>query len=93
MAIYFASVKTRPRSSAPCPTRSPTFIWRTSGPTGFTSTSTPGKGAIDFRSIFAALREIRYAGWVTVELYPYETTAAGVAKQAFEHLKPLLSEA
>jgi sugar phosphate isomerase/epimerase len=52
----------------------------------------PGKGAIDFRSIFAALREINYSGWVTVELYPYETTAAGVAKQAFEYLKPLLNE-
>jgi sugar phosphate isomerase/epimerase len=52
----------------------------------------PGKGAIDFRSIFAALREIHYPGWVTVELYPYETTAAGVAKQAFEYLKPLLNE-
>jgi sugar phosphate isomerase/epimerase len=52
----------------------------------------PGKGAIDFRSIFAALREIKYVGWVTVELYPYETTAAGVAKQAIEYLQPLLNE-
>jgi len=50
----------------------------------------PGKGAIDFGSIFAALDEIQYAGWVTVELYPYETTAAGVAKTAFQYLKPLL---
>lgn len=50
----------------------------------------PGKGAIDFRSIFAALDDVRYTGWVTVELYPYETTAAGVAKAAFAYLKPLL---
>jgi sugar phosphate isomerase/epimerase len=54
---------------------------------------TPGKGAIDFRAIFAALDEIGYAGWVTVELYPYETTAAGVTRQAFEYLTPLLNEA
>jgi hypothetical protein len=27
---------------------------------------------------------------VTVELYPYETTAAGVAKAAWEHLRPML---
>jgi len=47
---------------------------------------TPGKGAIDFDSIFDALRATRYQGWVTVELYPYETTAAGVARLAFEHL-------
>jgi sugar phosphate isomerase/epimerase len=52
---------------------------------------TPGKGAIDFKSIFAALGEIEYQGWVTVELYPYETTAAGVAKRAYEHLKPMVS--
>jgi len=51
---------------------------------------TPGKGVIDFAEIFAALDDIRYAGWVTVELYPYETTAAGVARAAFEHLANLL---
>jgi sugar phosphate isomerase/epimerase len=50
---------------------------------------TPGKGVIDFRSIFAALNDVRYDGWITVELYPYETTAAGVAKAAYEHLAPL----
>ena len=51
---------------------------------------TPGKGVIDFAEIFRALDDIGYAGWTTVELYPYETTAAGVAKLAFEHLRPLL---
>jgi sugar phosphate isomerase/epimerase len=51
---------------------------------------TPGRGAIDFRSIFLALREIRYHGWTTVELYPYEATAAGVAERAFAHLDPIL---
>ena len=49
----------------------------------------PGKGVIDFASIFAALNEIDYAGWVTVELYPYEMTAAQVAKRAFDYLTPL----
>jgi sugar phosphate isomerase/epimerase len=38
---------------------------------------TPGKGVIDFAEIFRALDDIRYEGWTTVELYPYETTAAG----------------
>ena len=51
---------------------------------------TPGKGVMDFPAIFAALDDIDYAGWVTVELYPYETTAAGVAKLAYEHLRPML---
>lgn len=52
---------------------------------------TPGKGAIDFPSIFQALSDIHYTGWVTVELYPYETTAAGVAKLAYDHLMPMLT--
>jgi sugar phosphate isomerase/epimerase len=47
---------------------------------------TPGKGVIDFDGIFAALKDVGYAGHVTVELYPYETTAAGVARKAWEHL-------
>ncbi|HTW95828.1 MAG TPA: sugar phosphate isomerase/epimerase [Tepidisphaeraceae bacterium] len=47
----------------------------------------PGKGVIDFAAIFAALERIKYASWVTVELYPYETTAAEVARTAMEHLK------
>lgn len=51
---------------------------------------TPGKGAIDFPSIFAALADVGYKGRVTVELYPYETTAAGVAKAAWDHLRPML---
>ncbi|MEO6435780.1 MAG: sugar phosphate isomerase/epimerase [Tepidisphaeraceae bacterium] len=48
---------------------------------------TPGKGVIDFADVFQALDDIDYQGWTTVELYPYETTAAGVAKLAFEHLR------
>jgi sugar phosphate isomerase/epimerase len=51
---------------------------------------TPGKGVIDFRAIFAALKKIHYQGWVTVELYPYETSAAGVAKLAWEHLQKVI---
>jgi sugar phosphate isomerase/epimerase len=51
---------------------------------------TPGKGVIDFEGVFDALDSIKYTGQVTVELYPYETTAAGVAKRAWEHLKPML---
>jgi sugar phosphate isomerase/epimerase len=49
----------------------------------------PGKGVIDFPAIFKALADIRYGGWVTVELYPYETTAAAVAKSAHTYLAHL----
>ena len=51
---------------------------------------TPGKGVIDFFDIFDALRDIQYDGWTTVELYPYETTAAGVAELAYKHLRPIV---
>jgi sugar phosphate isomerase/epimerase len=50
----------------------------------------PGRGAIDFAGIFSALETIRYTGWVTVELYPYEVDAATVAQMALAYLKPLL---
>ena len=53
---------------------------------------TPGKGVIDFPAIFKALEEVGYTGWTTVELYPYETTAGGVARLAYDHLKPMLPD-
>ena len=51
----------------------------------------PGKGAIDFPKIFQAAADIGYKGRITVELYPYESTAAGVAQAAWDHLKPMLA--
>jgi len=51
---------------------------------------TPGRGVIDFPAVFAALHDIGYGGFVTVELYPYTTSAAGVAKMAWDHLHPFL---
>jgi sugar phosphate isomerase/epimerase len=51
---------------------------------------TPGKGVMDFESVFKALHDVGYTGSVTVELYPYETTAAGVAKMAYDYLGPIL---
>jgi len=51
----------------------------------------PGEGAMDFPAIFAALDETGYDGFVTVELYPYTTTAADVARRAYDHLTPMLA--
>ena len=53
---------------------------------------TPGRGVIDFAAVFAAIEDVGYTGWTTVELYPYETTAAGVARRAFEHLRPIIDQ-
>jgi sugar phosphate isomerase/epimerase len=50
----------------------------------------PGKGVIDFPAVFAALDAVGYRGWVTVELYPFEATAAEVARRAMDHLRPMI---
>jgi sugar phosphate isomerase/epimerase len=50
----------------------------------------PGKGVIDFGAVFAALRDVGYGGFATVELYPYQSTAAEVARAAYDRLRPLL---
>ncbi|NLX58077.1 MAG: sugar phosphate isomerase/epimerase [Phycisphaerae bacterium] len=47
----------------------------------------PGRGAIDYAAVFRALRDIGYNGWVTVELYPYESTARQVADEALLFLQ------
>lgn len=53
---------------------------------------TPGKGAMNFPEIFQALTDTNYQGRVTVELYPYESTAADVAQAAYAHLAPILPQ-
>ncbi len=50
----------------------------------------PGRGVIDFPAVFAALDAVAYAGWVTVELYPFEATAAETARRAMAHLRPII---
>jgi sugar phosphate isomerase/epimerase len=50
----------------------------------------PGDGAMDFKGIVAALKEIGYDGWVTIELYPFQENTPEVAKRAFAAIRPLL---
>lgn len=47
----------------------------------------PGDGDMDFDAIFHAIRDIGYDGWITIELYPYESTAETVARRAFDYLR------
>jgi len=47
----------------------------------------PGEGVIDFNSIFKAIEEIGYDGYITVELYPYKENPQAAAKAALEYLK------
>ncbi len=47
----------------------------------------PGEGAMDYRAIFRALREIDYGGWITIELYPFQENAPEVAKRAHDFVR------
>ncbi|MGE0433496.1 MAG: sugar phosphate isomerase/epimerase family protein, partial [Planctomycetota bacterium] len=45
-----------------------------------------GLGDIDFVQVLGALDSIGYAGYVTVELYPYQDTPMEAGRQSLEHL-------
>lgn len=47
----------------------------------------PGEGAINFLSIFEALDEINYKGYITVELYPNQNDPQSAAKTALDFIK------
>ncbi|MBI5559448.1 MAG: sugar phosphate isomerase/epimerase [Deltaproteobacteria bacterium] len=47
----------------------------------------PGQGAIDLPGVLRAIRQTGYAGFVTVELYPYEDRPVEAARQALDYLR------
>jgi len=47
----------------------------------------PGFGDVDFRPIAAALREVAYDGWVSVEVFKYDEGAEIIATQSIEYLR------
>ena len=53
----------------------------------------PGEGAIDFAGVLKAVKEIGYAGWVTVELYPYTDDPDHAARTALERVKAIAAAA
>jgi sugar phosphate isomerase/epimerase len=53
----------------------------------------PGHGAIDFDATIAAIRETGYAGWLTVELYPYIDNPDQAARDAKTYLNNCLTNA
>ena len=50
----------------------------------------PGKGAIDFKSVFRAIDKVGYKGFVTVELYPYQDNPIEAAEMAYKYLKDII---
>lgn len=47
----------------------------------------PGQGSTDFRQVFAALQEIGYNGYVSVEVFDYKPDPLTIAKDSLRHLK------
>jgi sugar phosphate isomerase/epimerase len=52
----------------------------------------PGQGAIDFLSIFKAISEINYDGFITVELYPYQDDPVYAASFSYKYLTNIISQ-
>lgn len=47
----------------------------------------PGMGELDFSGIFAALRDVGYDDWVSVEVFKYEPSPEEIAQQSIEYMK------
>jgi sugar phosphate isomerase/epimerase len=47
----------------------------------------PGFGPMDFRPIFSALKECRFNGWVSVEVFDYAPDPETIAKESLEYMR------
>ena len=51
----------------------------------------PGMGETDFRPILNALQEVKYDGWVSVEVFDYSPGAKKIAEDSIRHMQNIIS--
>jgi sugar phosphate isomerase/epimerase len=47
----------------------------------------PGFGDVDFRPIFRALKDVNYAGWVSVEVFDYSPDPDTIARESIRYMR------
>jgi sugar phosphate isomerase/epimerase len=47
----------------------------------------PGFGTTDFKPIFQALRDVNYAGWVSVEVFDYSPDPETIARESIRYMR------
>ena len=52
----------------------------------------PGFGDLDFVPIFQALKDVRFAGWVSVEVFDYTPGAERLARESIAYMKKCLKK-
>ncbi|MFD2658447.1 sugar phosphate isomerase/epimerase family protein [Gracilibacillus thailandensis] len=52
----------------------------------------PGTGSIDIPGVLKKIKDTGYDGFITIELYPYQTTAIETAKQSYDYVRGILNE-
>jgi sugar phosphate isomerase/epimerase len=51
----------------------------------------PGFGEVDYKPIAAALKEVGYQGYVSVEVFSFDEGAEAIATRSLEYLKRVFS--
>lgn len=52
----------------------------------------PGMGDTDFVPILRALKETKYSGWVSLEVFKYEPSSEEIAQQSLQHMRSILEQ-